>query len=202
VKSLFEKEALEGENVMRSVFERSLALFLLVVLLPILIIIGIGVWVDSPGPIIFRQERVGYRGRPFIVYKFRSMYDKPWPIGDILVNDPRVTPFGRLIRKTHFDELPQLWNIVRGEMVFIGPRPQTSGLAMKYSKLYPKRYNRRFLLIPGITGLAQIVTEKGHFSKLFRYIALDEVYRQKRCVGLDIRIALKTIAKMMKGTSR
>ena len=102
---------------MRSVIERFLALFLLVVLSPILVMIAVGVWLSSPGPIIFRQERIGYQSKPFTVYKFRGMYDQPWPVESILKNDPRVTGFGRFIRRTHLDELPQLWNVVRGEMV-------------------------------------------------------------------------------------
>lgn len=185
---------------MRSVLERFLALFLLVVLSPILSVISIGVWLSSPGPIIFRQERVGYRGRLFIVYKFRGMYDKPWPVESITKNDPRVTGFGRFIRRTHLDELPQLWNIVRGEMVFVGPRPQPVKIVQEYESRYP-RYRHRTSLQPGITGLAQVTYKKGYPRNMRQRVAFDELYRMRRSICLDTVIALKTIQKMCQGTS-
>jgi undecaprenyl phosphate N,N'-diacetylbacillosamine 1-phosphate transferase len=189
------------EMVMRSVFERLLALFLLIVLLPILFFIGLWVAVSSSGPIIFRQVRVGYKMKNFVVYKFRTMYDQPWPVKNIPGYDYRVTRLGRLLRKTHLDELPQLWNVVRGEMSFVGPRPQIVERVQHYLHIYPKRYGNRFEVLPGITGLAQIYGEKAGSKNLFENTALDELYRTRQSICLDVMIAFKTVFKMIKGTS-
>jgi lipopolysaccharide/colanic/teichoic acid biosynthesis glycosyltransferase len=129
------------------------------------------------------------------------MYDRSWPVQNIPTNDHRVTPFGKFLRRTHLDELPQLWNIVRGEMSFVGPRPQISELVGVYLECYPKRYGNRFEVVPGITGLAQIYGGKTGFRNLFECIALDELYRTRRSVCLDVAIAFKTVFKMIKGTS-
>lgn len=186
---------------MKSALERFLALFLLIVLLPILIILGIVTFTDSSGPVIFRQRRVGYKGKHFTVYKFRTMYDKPWSVVNISGNDKRVTSSGRFLRRTHFDELPQFWNIVRGQMSFVGPRPQVPELVDLYDSLYPLRYRRRLMLLPGLTGLPQIMGEKLGAHNLFKAIALDELYRQKKNIWLDIKIFLLTIVKVLKASS-
>lgn len=187
---------------MKGVIERLLALILILVLFPVFFVIWMVVWTENGSPVLFRQTRVGRDGKLFTVYKFRTMHNKPWPIEHVEADNPRITRPGKFLRKTHLDELPQLWNIVRGEMTFVGPRPQVPSLVQIYTELYPRRYGKRFQLLPGMTGLAQLYTEKGNFQDLAHYIALDELYRQKRSFCLDARILLRTIKKVWDGTSR
>lgn len=184
---------------MRSAIERSLALFCIIVIFPGLLVIALGILVSSPGPIIFRQVRVGQGGVPFVIYKFRTMYDQPWKVENLLGHDPRVTIFGSWLRKTHLDELPQLWNIVQGEMAFIGPRPHCL-LDTQRRRRRCRRYRNRFQILPGITGFAQIQKKKGYSHDLFQKVAFEEYYRIRRCLRLDIEITLKTIFKMVRGS--
>lgn len=181
---------------MKSVIRRFIALILLVVLFPIFCVIGMIIWLHDGEPILFLQERVGHQQKIFLIYKFRTMYRK------VKADDPdRVTSPGIFLRRTHLDELPQLWNIVRGEMVFIGPRPTPLNQVKVYARLYPRRYNNRFILKPGVTGLAQIHLEKGDCNNLFKCIAWEEFYRQRKSFFLDIVIITKTLFKMSRGTS-
>jgi len=129
-----------------------MALSLLVLLLPILFIIGILVRVFLGTPILFKQERAGFKGRPFTIYKFRTMRDLYDGEGHTLSDAQRLTKFGRFLRKTSLDELPELFNILKGEMSLVGPRP----LLVKYLPLYSKKQMRRHDVLPGITGWAQV----------------------------------------------
>lgn len=133
-----------------------LALFLLS---PLLLILALAIKMDSKGPIIFKQQRIGKGFKTYNMFKFRSMVDNAQTMGTgvySFAGDPRVTKVGRFIRKTSLDELPQLWNIVRGDMAFVGPRSPVVGYFPEYEGLN-EAYKRRFTVLPGITGLAQIV---------------------------------------------
>jgi lipopolysaccharide/colanic/teichoic acid biosynthesis glycosyltransferase len=138
--------------------DRLFAILGLILLLPLFLIISLAIKIDSKGPVFFRQIRLGRHGRAFNIYKFRSMtHNNSVPVGSIKVfqNDPRITRVGKFIRKTSIDEMPQLINILKGEMSFIGPRPPVTD--------YPKRYNEynecekiRFKVKPGLSGLVQV----------------------------------------------
>ncbi len=180
---------------MQSVIRRLAALILCLVLLPVFGIIAGLVWLDSPGPIIFRQTRIGKGQQPFVIYKFRTMYDRIWEVEDKGPNDPRVTPLGKWLRKSHLDELSQLWNIVRGEMTFVGPRPMSMELVQKYSTRH-RRYQRRFDLLPGITGYAQIKLPKVNFGEGRQAVVYDEFYRIHKNFQLDVIITLRTLFTM------
>jgi lipopolysaccharide/colanic/teichoic acid biosynthesis glycosyltransferase len=189
------------------------ATMLLVLLAPVFAVIGLVIALDSPGPVVFRQRRVGLGGRPFTVNKFRTMSSKASQdkhkdfvlqliaadgaeeSGTMykLSSDSRVTRVGRLLRKSSLDELPQLWNVVRGDMSLGGPRP-----AIDYEvEKYPSAWLARFAVRPGMTGLWQVSGR----SKLSyeQMVALDIEYARKRSFLLNVRILLRTIPAVLLG---
>lgn len=179
----------------------ALALFLL--LSPILFLVALGIKFTSPGPVIYSQERVGYRGRVFRIYKFRSMHvdaEKGTPRWAVASkNDPNLIPIGGFLRSSHLDELPQLWNIIRGDLSFIGPRPERPEFVKQLTEKFPL-FRLRPLLKPGITGWAQI--QQGYantISDSLRKLELDLYYFIKYSPLLDIKIALRTIAVLFSG---
>ena len=184
------------------------AVFALVLLSPLLLLTALLIRLESPGPAIFRQERMGYRGRTFTMYKFRSMRASP-PAGEgeqagleadmTQSEDARITRIGRIIRKTRIDELPQLLNILKGEMSWIGPRPETLRLSRWYEgELAFYRY--RHVVRPGITGWAQVrqghVTSVTDVSEKLQY---DFFYVKNFSFWLDLLIAAQTVRVLITG---
>jgi lipopolysaccharide/colanic/teichoic acid biosynthesis glycosyltransferase len=178
------------------------ATILLIVLFPIFLLVSLAVKISSPGPIIFRQERLTEGGRKFQLLKFRSMVvDAEQSSGATFASrrDPRVTPIGNFIRKTRLDELPQLVNILKGDMSLIGPRPERPELADTLTRSM-KRFPQRLAAKAGITGLAQVV--QGYPDDIRGYrrkLGLDLVYIRKQGFLLDAWIALKTIGVIISG---
>lgn len=143
----------------RRIIDTIIALIALVLLSPILLIVAIAICLESKGGAIFKQKRIGLNGKPYNMYKFRSMVKNAQNIGTGVYSfegDPRITKVGRFIRRTSIDELPQLWNIVKGDMAFIGPRSPVVGHFPEWDTLN-EAYKRRFSVLPGISGLAQCV---------------------------------------------
>ena len=136
----------------KRLFDLIFALIALVILSPIILVTAILVRIFIGTPILFKQQRPGYKGRPFFIYKFRSMTNRVTRDGSLLPDAERLTRFGRLLRSLSLDELPELFNILRGEMSFVGPRP----LLMEYLPLYSPEQARRHDVIPGLTGWAQV----------------------------------------------
>ncbi len=173
------------------------SIILLIVLSPILLIVSIAIKIDSKGPVIFKQERIGKDGKVFKIYKFRSMVVGAEKIGTGVYSekkDSRVTRVGKIIRATSIDELAQLVNILKGEMSFIGPRPVLTYHPWKYEE-YSEQQKKRFLLRPGITGLAQINGRKQvDWEKRIKY---DVEYVEKVNLWLDIKITFITIYKVI-----
>jgi lipopolysaccharide/colanic/teichoic acid biosynthesis glycosyltransferase len=184
---------------------------LVVLALPMLLI-AVCVRVTSPGPALFRQERVGYGRKPFTLYKFRTMridgddqahrdlVIRELRGEDTSVNssckldaDPRITPVGRWLRRTSLDELPQLINVVRGSMSLVGPRP----CLLWEAELFPREYDARFSVRPGITGLWQ-VTGRSTLGTL-DMLRLDLVYVEERSLRRDIGILVLTVPTLLKG---
>jgi sugar transferase EpsL len=164
----------------------------LVVILPLLLVISLLVWIFLGTPILFLQQRPGYKGRPFITYKFRTMTDRCGPDGNMLPDAERLTPFGRFLRSSSLDDLPQLWNVLRGEMSLVGPRP----LLMRYLERYTPEQMRRHDVLPGITGWAQIHGRNTlDWEKKFR---LDVWYVDHQSFWLDIKILFLTPWKVFK----
>lgn len=144
--------------VVKRTIDTLIACVMLVILSPVLIIVAIAVKLDSKGPAIFKQERIGKDFKPYKMWKFRSMVVNAQNMGTgvySFAGDPRITKVGRILRKTSLDELPQLWNIIKGEMAFVGPRAPVVGHFPAWEELN-EAYRRRFTILPGITGLAQV----------------------------------------------
>lgn len=190
----------------KRVLDLTITLMALPMLLPLMLITALAIKLDSPGPVIFRQTRVGKWGQPFTCYKFRSMHidaeqkklallsqnEADGPVFK-MQNDPRVTRVGRVIRKLSIDELPQFFNVLMGDMSLVGPRPS---LPMEVQE-YQFDFVRRFEAVPGITGLQQV---SGRSDLDFqRWMELDLEYVAKRGIRQDIYIILKTIPAVLFG---
>lgn len=168
--------------------------------LPFVLLIALVIKVSSKGPVFFKQERLGLHERPFTLLKFRTMINDAEKVtGPTWAdkNDPRITKVGKLLRKIRFDELPQLFNVLKGEMSFIGTRPIRKYFAEKLAKDIP-HYRLRFLIKPGLTGWAQVQggyfgTEEGQVEKL----EYDLYYIQNQSIFFDILIVLKTISTVL-----
>jgi lipopolysaccharide/colanic/teichoic acid biosynthesis glycosyltransferase len=196
-------------NLAKRVFDALASAALILLLLPLMLVVAIAIKATSQGPAILVQERIGRGGRVFGFLKFRSMYDNPdrslderfardyinghsgpaarWQGVFKPANDKRVTPVGRLLRKTSLDELPQFLNVLKGDMSLVGPRP-----SMPYEvDVYKPWHFRRLEVLPGMTGLAQV---KGRSNLTFREIVrIDIDYIQRRSFLLDLGILLKTL---------
>lgn len=214
------------------------ASILLALLIPVMLLTAVAVWLTSPGPVIFRQTRVGLNerkrspdrrkhqidsdqmpfedrrnpgsnrrresgyGRPFVLYKFRTMRNDAEKAGAQFAakNDPRVTSIGRFMRKTRLDELPQLWNVLKGEMSLVGPRPERPEFIGKLNEEIPN-YINRLGLKPGLTGIAQIVNGYDNDIEGFRRkVSYDLMYLQNCCLWNDIKILFRTIRVVLSGS--
>jgi lipopolysaccharide/colanic/teichoic acid biosynthesis glycosyltransferase len=193
------------------------SLTLLAVLSPLLLLTAVAVKLSSPGPVFFRQVRIGHMMRPFTMLKFRTMYTgaDPWPHHEFvsrfikgngqvhepgknrvfkLTNDPRVTPLGRILRRTSLDELPQLWNVLRGDMSLVGPRPP---LPYELEQYEPWHRRRVLEAKPGVTGLWQVAgRSRTTFDEMVR---LDLRYARTRSLWTDVKILLETPAAVISG---
>ncbi|MFD6509862.1 MULTISPECIES: sugar transferase [unclassified Bacillus (in: firmicutes)] len=177
---------------MKRIFDVCISLLLLFVCLLPILVVAILVRLKLGSPILFRQQRPGLHGKPFNLYKFRTMLDKRDSNGELLPDQNRLTIFGEVLRKYSFDELPQLINVVRGDLSLVGPRP----LLMEYLPLYSSKQAKRHNVKPGITGWAQIngrnsITWEEKFE-------LDVWYVEKRSFLLDLKIIVLTITKVLK----
>ncbi|MDD4861202.1 MAG: sugar transferase [Candidatus Omnitrophica bacterium] len=177
----------------------------IVLTLPVMTAVAVAIRLDSKGPIVYSQTRVGLRGKHFNMYKFRTMrQDAEVASGPVWAkeNDPRVTKVGNFLRKTHLDEIPQLLNVLRGEMSLVGPRPERPYFVNEFRKMIP-HYTQRLCAKPGITGLAQI---KRHYDETIedvkRKLRYDRLYIQKMCPFLDVKVILMTVMTVVLKTGR
>ncbi|MBY0472079.1 sugar transferase [bacterium] len=168
---------------------------LMVALSPLVFLLGLAIRLDSRGPIIFKQKRVGLLGREFSFYKFRSMYlDAPrYARTPTDAADPRITRVGRWLRRTSLDELPQLFNVFRGDMSLVGPRPEMPFIVAEYSQLERQRLEAK----PGITGVWQISAVRG--EEIHKNLEYDLFYLENRSVLLDFAILIKTALSVIRG---
>jgi lipopolysaccharide/colanic/teichoic acid biosynthesis glycosyltransferase len=181
---------------MPRVFDIAVAALALVLLSPVLAIAAIAIKLGSPGPAIYRQRRVGKDGREFELLKLRTMVQGSDPVGigvAIARDDPRVTRAGRLLRRTSLDELPNLVNVLRGEMAIVGPRPTIPAQVLDYTPHQRRRHEVR----PGLTGWAQVQGRAG--IPWEERIELDVEYVDRRSAALDLRILAKTAWLLVTG---
>ena len=188
----------------KRVLDVSIALLVLVAALPVMLLVAAVIRLETPGPAIYRQERKGENGRVFVLYKLRSMYANPeapqakWTVE----GDPRITRVGRFIRLVRLDELPQLVNVIRGDMSFIGPRPEARELTELYEREIPF-YDLRYLIKPGISGWAQVMYSYGSSVEDAREkLQYDLFYIKNYSLLLDLAILLKTMRVVLSGKGR
>jgi len=183
----------------------TLSLFGIIFGLPLFAVIAIAIKLDSRGPVLYKQERVGMRGKTFFMYKFRSMReDAEYNSGPVWAkeHDPRVTKLGSFLRKTHLDELPQLFNVLVGEMSIVGPRPERPYFVKQLRKQIP-HYDRRHYAKPGITGLAQIKRRYDEtLSDVKKKVRYDVLYIRKMCPFLDLKVVGLTVLTIIYKTGR
>ena len=182
--------------LVKHVLDHVLAIVLLVLALPVVLVAALAVRLGSPGPVVFRQRRVGRDGHEFVIYKLRTMRDDAERrTGPVLAcpGDERVTPVGRFLRATRIDEIPQLLNVLNGTMSLVGPRPERPELAGTLVREIP-RYRERWQVKPGLTGLAQVRGEY-HTSPAGK-LRHDLAYVRDRSLALDLRILGATLGTL------
>jgi lipopolysaccharide/colanic/teichoic acid biosynthesis glycosyltransferase len=184
----------------KSTVDFLLAAGLLVASAPVIVAAGVLIGLTSRGPAVYTQRRLGRGGRPFVMFKLRTMrHDCERDTGPTWAtpDDPRVTPVGRILRHLHIDELPQLWNVIRGEMSLIGPRPERPEISAKLRLLVPG-YDRRLAVKPGITGLAQVFhPPDSDVEGVWKKIAYDRLYVARIGGLFDLKILVLTVLKVL-----
>lgn len=197
-----------GRLLRKRAFDMVCAALGLLVLSPVLLLCALLVGLTSPGGVLFRQERVGKDGVPFTIYKFRSMRKDNAGLKISTSSDSRITPVGRVLRKAKLDELPQLWNVLKGDMSFVGPRPEVR----EYTDLYTPEQRQVLLVRPGITGLASIRyrnendllsastdPNRTYIEEVMpAKLALDLEYIPRACVSYDVRQILETLVTVVR----
>ena len=188
--------------VLKRIVDFAAALVGLAVITPVLALVALIIKLESPGPVFYSQERVGRFGEAFKMYKFRSMridaeaHGPVWAGGE---DDPRVTRVGKFLRRTHLDELPQIFNVLKGDMSLVGPRPERPVFVEQLDREIP-RYDERLLIKPGMTGLAQVHYRYDQtIADVKRKLRFDLLYVKRMCLMLDLRILAWTILVVMTG---
>ncbi|MEM6633466.1 MAG: sugar transferase [Bacteroidota bacterium] len=192
------------EKVIKRLLDVGVSLVSLVLLIPVYTLIGLAVKLDSPGPIFYLQERIGKGGKPFSMVKFRSMYQDAESKGPALSSedDPRITPVGRILRKMRLDELPQFWNVLKGDMSIVGPRPERRHYIDQIVKLAP-HYVHLHKVRPGITSWGQV--KYGYAStveEMVERLTFDILYIEQMSLALDLKIMLYTFIVILEGRGK
>ena len=188
---------------MKRILDITLAIFCIVILSPVILICALTVWRDIGRPIIFRQERIGKGGKPFMIYKFRSMgkdaEEENVPRLSQGMDDDRLTRTGRFLREHHLDELPQLSNVLKGDMSFVGYRPERKYFIDKIME-QDNRYERLYTMKPGVTSLATLYNGyTDSMEKMLKRLELDLYYQERHTLRMDLDILWRTFAKTVTG---
>lgn len=190
------------ERVVKRLFDLFCSFFGLVVLSPVFLVIYIRLRIQNDGSVIFSQERIGYKGKPFYIYKFRTMRMDSESSGKPQLaakGDERLTKVGKFLREHHLDELPQLWNVFVGDMSFVGPRPERQYYIDQIMERNPD-YKYLYLIRPGLTSLATIYNGyTDTIEKMFTRLQMDLEYLQKRSLFYDLKIIVTTVLYIIKG---
>ncbi|WP_238303152.1 undecaprenyl-phosphate glucose phosphotransferase [Sphingomonas phyllosphaerae] len=204
VLTLWQRQMRDGNTIVKDIEDFVVATLALIFLSPLLLVTAIAIKLTSRGPVIFKQPRFGFNNREILVWKFRSMYTDRQDVSGAArttKGDPRVTPVGRLIRKLSIDELPQLWNVLRGEMSIVGPRPHATHMKVGDHYYFDavRGYAARHRVKPGITGLAQVRGLRGEIQTIDRAkrrVELDRYYIDNWSLMLDLRIMVETVVNL------
>ncbi|PUE67485.1 undecaprenyl phosphate N,N'-diacetylbacillosamine 1-phosphate transferase [Arcobacter lacus] len=181
-----------GRKMLKILFDKTLALFLIIIFSPVYIVVSLLILLKMGSPILFRQKRPGKDEKIFGIYKFRTMTNEKDKDGNLLPDDQRLIGIGKFIRSTSLDELPQLFNVLKGEMSFVGPRP----LLIEYLDLYDETQKKRHNVSPGITGWAQVNGRNAiSWEQKFNY---DVWYVENQSFWLDMKIIWMTFLKVIK----
>ena len=190
------------ERAVKRLFDLSCSFLGLVVLSPVFLIVYISLRMQNDGSVIFKQERIGYKGKPFNIYKFRTMRTDSESAGVPLLaakGDERLTKVGKFLREHHLDELPQLFNVFVGDMSFVGPRPERQYFIDKIKEVNPN-YDYLFLVRPGVTSMATIYNGyTDTLEKMLTRLDMDLEYLQKRSLWLDLKIIVTTVLNIVVG---
>ena len=189
------------QRVLKRILDIAVAVTALIILSPVMLITAVMIKLDSKGPVLYSQERVGLYGKTFFVHKFRSMkQDAEAKCGPVLAaeGDPRITKFGRFMRATRLDELPQLFNVLKGEMSIVGPRPERPFFVKQFIVQKPE-YDYRHNVKPGITGLAQIAGK--YNTSAYDKLIYDLLYIQDVSVKTDLMIMMQTFKVLLTKSS-
>ena len=190
------------ERVIKRLFDMSCSFLGLVALSPIFLIVYISLRLQNDGSVIFKQERIGYKGKPFNIYKFRTMCTDSESEGIPLLaekGDARLTKVGKFLREHHLDELPQLFNVFIGDMSFVGPRPERKYFIDKIKEKNPD-YDYLYLVRPGVTSMATIYNGyTDTMDKMLIRLDMDLEYLQKRSLWLDLKIIVTTVLNIVVG---
>jgi sugar transferase (PEP-CTERM system associated) len=199
----FEKSRFK--RMVKRIIDLTISLTLLIVLSPVILITALVIKLDSKGPVVFSQERVGKRNKPYMVHKFRSMKcDAEKETGPVWAkdNDDRITRVGRFMRKWRVDEIPQLWNVLKGEMSFVGPRPEREHFVKQLKEIIPY-YSERFTVKPGLTGWAQVSYGYGASVRdAIEKLNYDLFYIKNMSTLFDLMIVFKTVKTVLFGMGR
>jgi exopolysaccharide biosynthesis polyprenyl glycosylphosphotransferase len=188
----------------KRIVDISVSLLALLVLAPFLLVMAVLVKLSSPGPVFFSQERIGKFGRPFNIYKFRSMYCDAERNGPQLSSstDPRITPFGRWMRRTRMDELPQFWNVLKGDMSLVGPRPERQHFIDSIMEVAP-HYRHLHKVRPGITSWGQVKFGYAeNVEQMVRRLKYDILYIENMSLAVDLKILAYTVLIILKGDGK
>lgn len=188
-------------RIVKRVFDIICSLFGLIALSPLFLLVYIMLRRQGDGPVIFKQERIGYKGVPFYILKFRTMRVGSENATPILAqkDDSRLTPVGKFLREHHLDELPQLWNVFKGEMSFVGPRPERKYFIDKIKEHNPN-YDYIYLMRPGLTSMATMYNGyTDTMEKMLIRLQMDLDYLQNRSLLLDLKIIIKTVLLIVNG---
>lgn len=183
------------KKYVKRVLDVFISIIVLIITSPISLVVAIAIKLDSKGPIVFKQERTGYKGKTFLTYKFRTMkVETHDSVGHEFTHDERCTKVGNLIRKLSIDELPQLVNVLKGDMSLVGPRPWIP----EYYKYFSKEQKKRCDVLPGITGLAQAMGRNN--IDIFQKINYDIEYTKNVTFKMDIKVIVETIKTVVSKT--
>jgi exopolysaccharide biosynthesis polyprenyl glycosylphosphotransferase len=191
----FWENARTAYEVLKSIWDVIATIAILALTLPLFIVLAVLIKLDSPGPVFFLQTRIGLDGKPFRLWKFRTMLQEtePYDFSPKAATDPRITNIGKFLRRTSLDELPQLFNVLMGDMALVGPRPEMPFIVEQYSSVHRQRLRVK----PGLTGLWQLSADRAYL--IHENIQYDLYYIRNRNFFLDIAILLHTVVFAMRG---